>query len=309
MPLCVNGSDRMLSDFIAFIRTARRRRRSFERVKNLETHLATRYVQPLREGGSLPAVVDTESGGMFVVKFRGAGQGIKALIAELIVGQLAEKAALPTPEIALIEIIEEFGRTEPDPEIQDLLRASHGTNFGARYLDGAFNFDSNAAAEFIAPELGAKVVWFDAFVSNPDRTHRNPNLMLCGRKPYLIDHGAALYVQHDWPSVNLERTRSAFPFIKDHVLLTIAGDLRAADQEMTAALSDDVIREVVDRVPDDLLASPALASDFSSPDKARTRYAEYLIARRAEPRAFVDEAIKAQERARLTPPLRVSSRR
>src|SRR5689334_4167072 len=165
---------------------------------------------------------------MFVVKFRGAGQGVKALIAELIVGLLAREAGLPTPEIALIEIIEEFGRTEPDPEIQDLLRASHGMNFGARYLDGAFNFDGNAAAEFISPELAARIVWFDAFVSNPDRTHRNPNLMLCGRKPYLIDHGAALYAQHDWPSVNLERTRAAFPLIKDHVLLKIAGDLRGA---------------------------------------------------------------------------------
>jgi hypothetical protein len=254
-------------------------------------------------------VVDTENGGMFVVKFRGAGQGAKALIAELIVGMLAREAGLPTPEIALIEIIEEFGRTEPDPEIQDLLRASHGINFGAQYLDGAFNFDGNAAAELIAPDLAAKVVWFDAFVSNPDRTHRNPNLMLFGRKPYLIDHGAALYVQHDWPSVSLERTRSAFPLIKDHVLLTIAGDIRDADRYMTSALTDDAIRNAIARVPDDLLESPALASDFSSATEARSRYAEYLIARRAEPRAFVDEAINAQERVRKMPPLRVSSRR
>jgi hypothetical protein len=246
---------------------------------------------------------------MFVVKFRGAGQGVKALIAELIVGLLAREAGLPTPEIALIEIIEEFGRTEPDPEIQDLLRASHGINFGARYLDGAFNFDGNAAAEFISPELAARIVWFDAFVSNPDRTHRNPNLMLCGRKPYLIDHGAALYAQHDWPSVNLERTRAAFPLIKDHVLLKIAGDLRGADKEMSHALSDEVIREVVSAVPDELFTTPALKTDFSTPDGARERYAEYLITRRAEPRAFVDEAIAAQDRARKMPPLRVSSRR
>jgi hypothetical protein len=254
-------------------------------------------------------VVDTENGGMFVVKFRGAGQGTKALIAELVAGLLAQEADLPTPEISLIEIIDEFGRTEPDPEIQDLLRSSHGLNFGAQYLDGAFNFDGNAAADLIPPELAARIVWFDAFVSNPDRTHRNPNLMLCGRKPYLIDHGAALYVQHDWPSVNLERTRSAFPLIKDHVLLTIAGDIREADTAMTAALTDDVIKSVVARVPDDLLESPALASDFSSSDEARSRYSDYLIARRAEPRAFVDEAINAQERARKMPPLRVSSRR
>ena len=139
---------------------------------------ATRYVQPLREGGSLPAVVDTHGGGMFVVKFRGAGQGVKALIAELVVGQLAQAAGLPTPDLAIVEIPDSFGRSEPDPEIQDLLRASHGVNFGARYLDGAFNFDGNAAADIITPELAARIVWFDAFVSNPDRTHRNPNLMV-----------------------------------------------------------------------------------------------------------------------------------
>ena len=147
-------------------------------------------MQPLREGGSLPAVVDTRDGGMFVVKFRGAGQGVKALVAEIIVGLLAREVGLPMPEIALVQLPEGFGRSEPDPEIQDLLRASHGMNFGARYLDGAFNFDANAASDFISPELAATIVWFDAFVSNPDRTHRNPNLMVCGRKPFLIDHGA-----------------------------------------------------------------------------------------------------------------------
>jgi len=278
-------------------------------VTKLETHLATRYVQPLREGGSLPAVVDTENAGMFVVKFRGAGQGFKALIAEIIVGLLAREAGLPTPEIALIEVTEQFGRSERDPEIQDLLRASHGINFGAQYLDGAFNFDGNAASDLVDPELAAKIVWLDAFVSNPDRTHRNPNLMVCGRKPYLIDHGAALYAQHDWPSVNLERMRAPFPLIKDHVLLAIAADIRAADRTMSSALNDDVIRGVIDAIPDTLLESSAIRADFDSAEKARARYAEYLITRRAEPRAFVDEAIAAQERARKMPPLRVSSRR
>jgi hypothetical protein len=246
---------------------------------------------------------------MFVTKFRGAGQGVKALIAELIVGLLAQRAGLPTPEIALIEITEQFGRSEPNPEIQDLLRASHGINFGARYLDGAFNFDGNAAADLIDRDVAAKIVWLDAFVSNPDRTHRNPNLMVHGRKPYLIDHGAALYAQHDWPSVNLERTRAPFSLVKDHVLLSIAGDIRAADRFMSSALSDEVIRDVIVSVPDALLETSAIKADFETPDKARARYAEYLITRRAEPRAFVDEAIAAQERARRTPPLRVSSRR
>lgn len=275
----------------------------------LPVHTATRYVQPLREGGSLPAVVDTHDGGMFVAKFRGAGQGVKALIAEIIVGLLAREAGLPTPEIVLLDVSEMFGRSEPDPEIQDLLRASHGINFGARYLDGAFNFDANAAADFISPELAARIVWFDAFVSNPDRTHRNPNLMVCGRKPYLIDHGAALYAQHDWPSVGEARTRAAFPLIKDHVLLACAGDIDAADAELSGLLSESLIRGVLEAVPDELLEMPAIKSDFATPAAARQRYADYLVMRASSPRAFVDEAIAARERGDRTPPRRVHSRR
>ena len=270
---------------------------------------ATRYVQPLREGGSLPAVVDTDGGGMFVAKFRGAGQGVKALIAEIIVGLLAREAGLPVPDMALIEIAEEFGRSEPDPEIQDLLRASHGINFGARYLDGAFNFDANAASDFISPELAARVVWFDAFLSNPDRTHRNPNLMVCDRKPFLIDHGAALYAHHDWPSVDEARTRAPFPLIKDHVLLGIAGDLQAADEELSSRLTDGVIANVLAAVPDDLLSAKAIASEFPTPESARERYGEYLTMRVKEPRAFLEEAVSSRERADRTPPRRVHSRR
>lgn len=275
----------------------------------LPVHTATRYVQPLREGGSLPAVVDTHGGGMFVAKFRGAGQGVKALIAEIIVALLAREADLPTPEIALIEILDEFGRSEPDPEIQDLLRASRGINFGVRYLDGAFNFDANAAAEFISPDLAGRIVWFDAFMSNPDRTHRNPNLMLCGRKPYLIDHGAAIYVQHDWSSVDEARTRSPFPLIKDHVLLSIAGDIAVADAEMTRRITPDVIERVIGLIPDDLLGVSALKADFATTDAARERYIRYLRLRLESPREFVNEATKAQKQLRSTPPRRVLARR
>jgi hypothetical protein len=275
----------------------------------LPTFTATRYVQPLREGGSLPAVIDTDGGGMFVAKFRGAGQGVKALIAEIIVGLLAREARLPTPDIALIEIVEDFGRSEPDPEIQDLLRASHGVNFGARYLDGAFNFDANAAADFISAALAARIVWFDAFVSNPDRTHRNPNLMVCGRKPFLIDHGAALYAQHDWPSVDETRTRAPFPLIKDHVLLAASGDIEEADVELSSRLSETVIRRVVTALPDDLLQTEAIKADFRTPDEARARYADYLTTRARAPRAFVDEILSARERAERTPPRRIHARR
>jgi hypothetical protein len=246
---------------------------------------------------------------MFVTKFRGAGQGVKALVAEIVVGLLARELDLPTPDIAMIEILEGFGRGEPDPEIQDLLRGSHGLNFGARYLDGAFNFDANAASDFISPELAARIVWFDAFVSNPDRTHRNPNLMVCGRKPFLIDHGAAIYQHHNWPSVDDARTRAPFPLIKDHVLLSKAGDIKEADAELSSKLTDDVIRGAVNAVPDDLLNTSVMKSDFASTDAARSRYADYLSLRVKGPRAFVDEIIAARERAEKTPPHRVHSRR
>jgi hypothetical protein len=275
----------------------------------LSTYTATRYVQPLREGGSLPAVVDTRDGGMFVTKFRGAGQGVKALIAEIIVGLLAREAGLPTPEIALIDIPDSFGRSEPDPEIQDLLRASHGLNFGARYLDGAFNFDGNAASSFISPELAARIVWFDAFVTNPDRTHRNPNLMICTREPYLIDHGAALYAQHDWQSVDEARARSPFQLIKDHVLLHGSGDIEAADGELAPLMTEERIRSVLNAVPDDLLASPAVKIDFDTPAEARERYASYLVTRAGSPRAFVSEAVAAKGRAEAAPARRIFSRR
>jgi hypothetical protein len=278
-------------------------------VTELPVHTATRYVQPLREGGSLPAVIDTRDAGMFVAKFRGAGQGVKVLIAEIVVALLAREAGLPTPEIALIEVLDAFGRSEPDPEIQDLLRASHGLNFGARYLDGAFNFDSNAAQDFVAPDLAARIVWLDAYVTNPDRTHRNPNLMVCGRKPYLIDHGAALYAQHDWASVDEVRTRAGFPLIKDHMLLARADDIRAADEELAPRFTPEVIAGILGAVPDDFLSSAALRSDFDSPDAARSRYAEYLVTRVKSPRAFVDEAIAAKDRGANTPPRRVMSRR
>ncbi len=270
---------------------------------------ATRYVQPLREGGSLPAVVDTDGGGLYVAKFRGAGQGVKALIAELIAGLLAQQAGLPTPEIALIHVDDSFGRTEPDPEIQDLLRASHGVNLGARYLDGSFNFDMTAAGELISRALAARIVWFDAFMTNPDRTHRNPNLLIWQRSPWLIDHGAALYVQHDWGSADEARTRSPFQLIRDHVLLGQSGDIDEADTAMASAIPEDLIATVVDSVPDAMLTDPALRSDFATPATARARYVEYLTSRLRGPRGFVDEAREAQQRAALIPPHRLDARR
>jgi hypothetical protein len=275
----------------------------------LPTFTATRYVQPLREGGTLPAVVETHGGGLFVVKFRGAGQGAKALLAELLVGMMAEALELPVPGLALVELLADFGQTEPDPEIQELLRASVGINVGLRYLDGAFNFQPASAGELVAPELAARIVWLDAFTTNPDRTARNPNLVIHARRPYLIDHGAALYAQHNWPSVDQARTRTPFPLIKDHVLLRTGVDLEAADAASAAALTEGVLREIVRRIPDALLQDLSVAADFPTPEAARERYLEYLVTRIRAPRAFVAEAIAAREKAALEPPRRLHSRR
>lgn len=278
-------------------------------MSTLPVFIATRYVQPLREGGSLPAIVDTHGGGLFVTKFRGSGQGAKSLIAELITGLLAQAAGLPTPELALIDVGESFGRSEPDPEIQDLLRASHGINVGMRYLDGAFNFNTSAAGALISPDLAARIVWFDAFVSNPDRTHRNPNLLIWNRRPWLIDHGAALYAHHDWASVDEGRTRTPFPLIRDHVLLAESGEIDGADEEMAATITREVVVQAVSAVPDELLNESVGAREFASVVAARERYVEYLTTRLRSPRAFVTEAIEARERAHRTAPLRVAARR
>jgi hypothetical protein len=269
---------------------------------------ATRYVQPLREGGSLPAVVDTDDG-HFVVKFRGAGQGVKVLVAELIVGQLARGLGLPTPELALVEIDPLFGRSEPDPEIQDILRGSHGLNVGMRYLDGAFNFDAMAAGGFIDDELAAAVVWFDAFLTNPDRTHRNPNLLIWQRSPWLIDHGAALYAHHDWAGVDEARTRTRFPLIENHVLLNRSGDLEAADARLAPQLDDQLLNEVLGAVPDELLVDPHGREPFGGPEEVRARYRAYLATRLRAPRDFVAEAVRAREARLREPPRRLEARR
>ncbi|HEY7206564.1 MAG TPA: HipA family kinase [Methylomirabilota bacterium] len=273
-------------------------------------HLAaTRYVQPLREGGSLPAVVETDGGDLFVVKFRGAGQGAKALIAELVVGRLAQALDLPVPALAVVELAAAFGRSEPDPEIQDILRGSHGANVGLRYLDSAFNFDASAAGDLIPVDLATRLVWLDAFVTNPDRTHRNPNLLVWQRRPWLIDHGGALYAHHDWATVDETRARTPFARIHEHVLLDRAGDLAGADAALAARLDRDLIDAVLAEVPDALLTDPVSCREFTDAATARARYRDYLLTRLRPPRDFVAEAERARERARGAPPRRLSARR
>jgi hypothetical protein len=276
----------------------------------LDRYAATRYVQPLREGGSLPAVVDTERGGLFVVKFRGAGQGAKVLVAELVVGMIAQQLGLPVPSLALVGVSDRFGRSEPDPEIQELLRRSHGTNVGARYLEGAFNFDGRAAGDLVDAELAARIVWLDAFTTNPDRTPHNPNLLIWDRRPWLIDHGAALYAHHDWSSVDDARTATSFPLIRSHVLLGVSGDLADADAHCADRLDADLFAAILDEVPDDLLLDAAgEPPEFRSAADARDRYRRYLSRRLQAPRAFTAEAIAAQGQVRREPPRHLSARR
>lgn len=247
-----------------------------------------RYVVPLREGGSLPAVVETDAPGAYVVKFRGAGQGSRALVAELLVAQLAQALGLPVPDAALVDLDAGFGETEPDPEIQDLLRGSVGTNFGLAYLPGAIAFDP-AADHALDPDLAAAIVWFDAYVANVDRTPRNTNLLVWHGGLYLIDHGASLYFHHrpgDWAT----RAHAPFPQSKEHVLLPFAGDIHATDARLAPLLTEERIREIVAGVPDEWLTGDGSAAD---PETQRAAYAAYFLARLTAPRAFAQEAADA----------------
>ena len=262
-----------------------------DKLITIERLAGVRYVIPLREGGSLPAVVETADGRTFVVKFLGAGQGRKALVAECLAAGLAQALGLPAPDAAVVSLEDGFGIGEPDPEIQDLLRASVGLNFGLAYLPGALAFDP-AADRDLAPELAADIVWFDAFITNVDRTPRNTNLLLWRGKLWLIDHGAALYFHHAWQGWE-SRVQSAFPQIKDHVLLHIAGDLNAADTRLRPCLTEDAIRAVVACIPDEWLGDEEL---FTTIEEQREAYVSYFIQRLNGPRAWLQEAFDAQAR-------------
>lgn len=272
-------------------------------------HQATRYVQPLREGGSLPAVVDTDTGGLYVAKFRGAGQGAKVLVAEVIAHGVATALGLPVPELAIIDLPDRFGQSEPDSEIQELLKASRGINIGLRYLDGAFNFDPVAAHDSVDDEFASRLVWMDAFITNPDRTARNPNLMVWQRKPWLIDHGASLYMHYDWPSVTDARTTTPFPLIAQHVLLLRTADLDAVCTAAVAQLGDDVLRAILESVPDALLMDPLTGDDSPDAAAARARYLGYLQRRRDTARGFTTAAIEARDVLRASPVQPYSARR
>jgi len=254
----------------------------------VRTVTATRYCTPLREGGSLPAIIEADDDGMYVLKFRGAGQGPKALVAELMSGELARAARLPIPEIVFVELDSELARTEPDPEIQDLIRASSGLNLALDYLPGSVMFDP--VVDKPDTGLASSVVWFDAFVTNIDRTARNTNMLIWHRKLWLIDHGASLYFHHTWKDY-LKRSRDPFQLIKEHVLLPFAGSVAEVDVRLAEQITPEVIKAAVDLVPDSWLAEDSSAD---RPENKRQAYVDYLTARLEPPRAFVEETIRVR---------------
>jgi hypothetical protein len=254
----------------------------------MRTVFATRYVTPLHEGGSLPAIVEADDDGMYVLKFRGAGQGARALIAELVAGEMARALGLPVPEIVFIELDPDLARTEPDPEIQELIKNSAGLNVGLDYLPGSVMFDPVVTRPGAA--LASDIVWFDAFVTNVDRTARNTNMLMWHRQLTLIDHGAALYFHHSWDNY-LQRSVDAFHRVKDHVLLPFAGELRESDLRLSAQLSPAVITNLVGMIPAAWLSGP---SPFNSTEEWRAAYVQYLVRRLGEPHLFMEEAIRAR---------------
>jgi hypothetical protein len=254
----------------------------------VRTVAATRYIMPLREGGSLPAIVEADDDGMYVLKFRGAGQGPKVLAAELLAGELARAAGLSVPEIVLVDLDADLARTEPDPEIQSLIRASAGLNLALDYLPGSVTFDP--VSERPDSDLASAIVWFDAFVTNVDRTARNPNMLMWHRKLWLIDHGAALYFHHAWEDDYIAHSRTSFPAIRDHVLLPFAAQLEVADRQMAERLTPEVIAEVAALLPGEWLAGDSA----DAPARDPTVYFRYLLGRLEARPAFLEEATRAR---------------
>jgi hypothetical protein len=242
---------------------------------------ATRYVTALREGGSLPGLVEADDDGLYVTKFRGAGQGTRALVAEVIVGELGRGAGLLVPELVTVSIDARLGAAEPDAEIQALITASEGSNLGVDFLPGALAY-TPAATWQPGPDLAADIVWLDALATNVDRTPRNPNLLLWHERLWLIDHGAALYLQHGGLDAAAHADRP-FPMIAEHVLLSRAGSIVEADVRMRARLGEGAIARAVALVPDEWLAG-------ADPAQA---YVDYLERRLAGSR-FVEEAERAR---------------
>ena len=252
----------------------------------LRTIQVTRYVTPLREGGSLPAIVEGDDGFLYALKFRGAGQGVKALIAELIGGEVARALGFKVPELVFAQVDPAFGRTEPDEEIQDLLKASAGLNLALHYLSGAFTFDPVVTK--LDAIIASRTVWLDAYLMNVDRTARNTNMLVWQKELWLIDHGAALYFHHAGTAA-AEAAAKPFVQVKDHVLLPWAGELESADIFCKQMLTPQLLKETTDLIPEDWLQDPTAAG------ADRKLYLDFLTQRLQHSNLFVQQAIHARQ--------------
>ena len=254
----------------------------------LRTVNVTRYVTPLREGGSMPAIAEADDGFLYVLKFRGAGQGRKALISEIIGGEIARALGLKMPELVFANLDEAFGRTEPDEEIQDLLKASVGLNLALHYLSGAITYDPTITK--IEPVLASKIVWMDCLLTNMDRTARNTNMLYWHKELWLIDHGASLYFHHSWQNWE-EQAKRPFVLVKDHVLLPQATEITAVDAELKAILTPQLIADILALIPDEWLDE----RQFESAEAQRNAYAYFLNTRIENSSVFVNEAENARQ--------------
>ena len=260
-----------------------------ENQPHLRTVNVTRYISPLREGGSLPALAEADDDFKYVLKFKGAGHGIKALIAELIGGEVARALGLQLPELVFANLDEAFGRTEADEEIQDLLQGSQGLNLALHFLSGALTFDPVVTQT--EPKLASQIVWLDAFITNVDRTFRNTNMLIWHKDLWLIDHGAALYFHHSW--INWEQhAKSPFALIKDHVLLPQASELETVNQEYKVLLTPEKIRQITGLIPEDWLQ---WEDTEESPEALREVYSQFLITRLSHSEIFIKEAQNARQ--------------
>lgn len=260
-----------------------------ENKSHLRTVNVTRYITPLREGGSLPALAEADDDFKYVLKFKGAGHGVKALIAELIGGEIARVLKLKMPELVFANLDEAFGRSEGDEEIQDLLQGSQGLNLAMHYLSGAINYDP--VVTIVDEKLASKIVWLDAYITNVDRTFRNTNMLMWGKELWLIDHGACLYFHHSWNTWE-KHAQSPFALIKDHVLLPQATVLKEVDAEFKTILSPDVLGSIVNLIPEEWLE---WEDSDETPEALREVYLQFLLTRLNHSEIFINEAQNARK--------------
>jgi hypothetical protein len=261
-----------------------------KKLLEIRTVNVTRYISPLREGGSLPALAEADDDFKYVLKFRGAGHGVKALIAELIGGEIARVLNLKMPELVFANLDEVFGRNEGDEEIQDLLKGSQGLNLALHFLSGAITFDPVVTQ--LSPELASKIVWLDAFITNVDRTFRNTNMLIWHKELWLIDHGACLYFHHSWSSWE-KHAQSPFALIKDHVLLPQASELEATDLVFKKLLTKEILQDIVNYIPEDWLH---WEDTDETPEEIRAVYFQFLWTRLNHSEIFINEAQNAREK-------------